>query len=191
MHPEIDRASVAALAGRRVDANGAAETHFPLSEVIRVAEELRARFEHCSVGHLICSAACGADLLALESAIGMGISISVVLPSSPLAFRSISVVDRPGDWGPRFDSIIAAAEQRGSLNVLQFAADDPRGYQAVNEVIVQKAKDCQLNTKLGFVVWDGKPRGASDSTAHFMRLITEAHFQQEVIGTLGDSSAAY
>ena len=189
MDPELGRRSVAALAGRRVDADHAAESHFPLSEVARVAKELRARFKHCSVGHLVSSAACGADLLALESAISMGITITVVLPSPPLVFRSTSVVDRPGNWGTLFDSIVAAAEQHQRLIVLQFAANDPMGYRAANEVIVQRAKDYQLSTKVGFALWDGKPRGASDSTAHFLKLVTEAHFQQEVIDTLGGYSA--
>jgi hypothetical protein len=46
-----------------------------------------------------------------------------------------------------------------------------------------------VSRKVGFAVWDGKSRGASDSTAHFLKLVTEAQFQKEVIDTLRNSSA--
>ena len=47
---------------------------------------------------LVCSAACGADLIALQAAGRVSLRRRIVLPFEPSRFRDSSVVDRPGDW---------------------------------------------------------------------------------------------
>jgi hypothetical protein len=64
---------------------------------------------------LVCSAACGADLVALEAAERLGLRRRIVLPFAAERFRTTSVTDRPGDWGPLFDRMIAAAGAAGEM----------------------------------------------------------------------------
>src|SRR5438552_4042532 len=94
---------IVALAGRRIDAEGA-PARFPLDQAPRVRERLDALLLELRPAALVCSAACGADLLALEAAAALNIPARIVLPFEPGRFRTSSVVDRPGDWGPRFDA---------------------------------------------------------------------------------------
>src|SRR5688572_14676271 len=98
--------SVAALAGRRIDAADAQSVHFPLSNVSVVRQALVSIFLDKHVALLIASAACGADLIALDAALESGLRCRVVLPFEPDKFRETSVVDRPGEWGPIYDKAI-------------------------------------------------------------------------------------
>ena len=68
---------------------------------------------------VVSSAACGADLLALEQAGGLGLRRRVVIPFDRERFRAGSVVDRPGDWGGLYDSILDAVGAQGDLVVLR------------------------------------------------------------------------
>ena len=92
--------AVVALAGRRIDLPEAQVPRFPLENVQEVGRRIcEALYEMHAVA-LVCSAACGADLVALEQAKQLGLRRRIVLPFAPERFRETSVVDRPGDWGP-------------------------------------------------------------------------------------------
>ena len=107
------------LAGRRIDAPETAEPAFPLENYSIVHDRLIRLLSEQNVRVLVCSAACGADLLALQAAEALGIRRRIILPFAPSHFRQTSVIDRPGDWGPIFDGIITAAERSGDLINLQ------------------------------------------------------------------------
>src|SRR5256885_749046 len=57
---------IIALAGRRIDAPSTSTPTFPLPEVDKVREKLAALFESEGATALASSAACGADLIALD-----------------------------------------------------------------------------------------------------------------------------
>src|SRR5215510_14628657 len=99
-------ARVAALAGRRIDAADASTSRFPLANTELVRERLQALLRAEQSDALVCSAAYGADLIALDVAGALGLRRRVVLPFAAERFRQSSVTDRPGDWGPLFDQII-------------------------------------------------------------------------------------
>src|SRR5690349_3650476 len=94
---------VIALAGRRVDPPGADPRRFPLENVETVSKRIGQLFAERNAAALVSAAACGADLLALEVAKSRHMRRRVVLPFSRDVFRRTSVVDRPGDWGDRYD----------------------------------------------------------------------------------------
>ena len=71
---------VFALAGRRIDAAEAAVPRFPLRNAEAVSRRLRAVFEFHKPEALVCSAACGADLIALAEARPLLIRRRVILP---------------------------------------------------------------------------------------------------------------
>lgn len=166
-----------ALAGRRIDAADAQTPRFPLASIPLVRERLRELFVRCKAATLVCSAACGADLTALEVAGDLGMRRSVVLPFAADRFRETSVTDRPGDWGPLYDRIIEAVRQAGDLVVLEGAGEGDAAYQAANERILDEAAahtdagqadgSSRTEAALAVIVWEGRTRGTDDATQHF------------------------
>jgi hypothetical protein len=179
-------AMVLALAGRRIDVEGADPPRFPLLQVEAVRQRLHKLFVEERVGAIVCSAACGADLVALEEAGKLGIRRRVVLPFSKERFRETSVVDRPGDWGDVYDHVIADVEAKGDLVVLPMTAGDASGaYQAADEAIIREAETIGgSGERTAVIVWEGSQRSGSDATEAFRALATQAGFPQHDVLTL-------
>ncbi len=147
-----------------------------------VRERMRVVLEQKATA-LVCSAACGADLIALEVAGELRIRRRVVLPYSREQFRRSSVIDRPGDWGAIFDQIISNVE----VVVLPFRPDDPGAYPQANAAIVREAERLSHDTGQGIlavVAWDGKSRGADDLTAAFREQAVRSGYRVAEVLTL-------
>ncbi len=171
--------TVIALAGRRVDAPDTSAHRFPYENISQVRAALREVFQRQNAATLVCSAACGADLVALDVAGEMNIERHIILPYSEARFRADSVVDRPGDWGELFDRICAEVKQQGHLLVMDMNIANQVGWTRANEVIVEHAHRLaeKANTDsgrrshraIGVVVWNEVPWGDEDVTAAFVR----------------------
>jgi hypothetical protein len=163
--------AVVALAGRRIDAEGAPE-RFPLRHRNRVGQLIRDAMTDAGARVLVASAACGADLLALEAAGELGIRRRVVLPFDKATFRAQSVIDRPGDWGPLFDGVVADVERAGDLVLLGLSQSQQSAYEDTNRAILAEAAAISgisdIGRRVALIVWDGKPRGADDLTQQFL-----------------------
>lgn len=157
---------VAALAGRRIDEPNSKLVQFPLTSVPKVAASLRELFNEQKFTHLVCSAACGADLIAIEIATLLGMAVDVVLPYSSSKFRESSVVDRPGNWGPVYDRLINEIESNKNLHII---GDDKDGnYDLATIEILNLAQSMAPQEKVfGIVVWEGRPRSTGDATLDF------------------------
>ncbi|MGE0824599.1 MAG: hypothetical protein AB7G75_04100 [Candidatus Binatia bacterium] len=163
---------VMALAGRRVDPPDAQTPRFPSANETLVRERLTTVFRKAKVSVLVCSAACGADVLALEVAGQLGARRRIVLPYTPGRFRETSVVDRPGDWGERFDAVVKTVEGSEDLVVLRYSDDNESTYTGTNEGILDQAAITAnaLHQPLeALLVWEGATRGPDDVTANFGR----------------------
>jgi hypothetical protein len=165
---------IVALAGRRIDKPDADPPRFPLSSVELVRDRLHKLLSEKEATALVCSAACGADLLALAVAGDLGVRRRVVLPFTREHFRETSVVDRPGDWGARFDAICDEVSEQGDLVILGCADDDDSAYSAASTAILNEAMRLQPSDKirdehaiLAVIVWEGASRGDDDETAAF------------------------
>jgi hypothetical protein len=163
---------VAALAGRRPDPVGTPEPRFPLDAVSGVRKRIHQTLAAYEIETLVCSAASGADLLALGAACDLGIRCRIVLPFSPKKFRQLSVTDRPGDWGACFDRVIAKAERQENLVVLGSKGTNEAAFAAANERILAEALKVHKNASparsvLAIAVWDGVRHGQDDATAGF------------------------
>jgi hypothetical protein len=181
--------AVVALAGRRIDLPEAQVPRFPLENVQEVGERICEAFCKIHAVALVCSAACGADLVALEQAKQLGLRRRIVLPFAPKRFRETSVVDRPGDWGPLYDQQVAATAAAGDLLSLDIATGGDAAYAAANETIVREAqalaRTAQSDHRLiAILVWEGAPRPGSDATARFRDLTRRAGFEEQSISTL-------
>ena len=180
--------AVVALAGRRVDAAGTQPPRFPLENVPVVRKRLAALLAGEGAAALVCSAACGADLVALEEAERLGLRRRIVLPFAPERFRETSVVDRPGEWGPVFDRLVAAARGAGDLVVLD-AGEGDAAYAAANEAIVREARTLvqaggAAQRLVAVLVWEGAARAGTDATAGFRNLAAKAGFEERSVATL-------
>jgi hypothetical protein len=179
-------ASVVALAGRRVDAEDTSPPRLPLANLPLVRKRLADLFLVENVTAVVCSAACGSDLIALEAAGELGLRRRVVLPFGRERFRETSVVDRPGAWGEIYDRIIAEVEAAGDLVVLTpMVGDDGDAYQAANQAIIREAVSLAGATQpMAVVVWEGTPRSDSDATEAFRALAENAGFSLSLVRTL-------
>ena len=160
---------IIALAGRRVDAADAKEQRFPLQNVGVVKERVRAMLTGRGATALVSAAACGADLIALSEAGSLGIRRRVVLPFDRDRFKTTSVTDRPGDWGPLYDQVLNEVEAAGDLVVGEQTSGD-EDYAAANLAILDEAirLGAELNEAVGAaLVWDGTSRGEDDITEKF------------------------
>jgi hypothetical protein len=161
---------ILALAGRRVDAADAAAARFPLEKVAAVRARIASLLAATQTTSLVCSAACGSDLLALDAACELALNCQIVLPFSKEKFRATSVIDRPGEWGPMFDRAIERAEAMGNLVILHLPEADEASFLAVNQAILAQARAIarlQAQPLEAVLVWDGQPRDAQDITAAF------------------------
>ena len=160
---------VLALAGRRIDAAGAREARFPLESVDAVRARIAALMEARGARALVCSAAAGADLLALDAALERLMRVRVVLPCEPVLFRRRSVADRPGEFGPVYDRILDRVRSSGDLMVVS-TEGVAASYQACNETILDEAaRLAHPHPPVAVSVWEGRSRGEDDSTAAFAR----------------------
>jgi hypothetical protein len=185
---------VIALAGRRIDKPGAQAPRFPLERVEAVEQRLSRLFREEEASALVCSAACGADLIALQVAGALKLRRRVVLPFAPEWFRRSSVTDRPdARWGLLFDEVIAAVRATGDLVVLSGAEDDEAAYAAANEAILRETR-ALLSTQLGVsglavLVWEGHPKAHEDATEAFSHLATSAGLPVREVHTLPSSTS--
>ncbi|HEU5439556.1 MAG TPA: hypothetical protein VFU88_09725 [Ktedonobacterales bacterium] len=169
---------IVALAGRRVDAADAPESRFPAANEALVRERIRQVFMDFDVSAVVCSAAAGADLVALEVAASLGLRRRVVLPFARDRFRVHSVADRPGEWGPRFQRVCSELRGVSGMRVLHQSGTLHESARHASRVILDEAGElAKAEVRSGLrrgsegvtavVVWDGASRGPDDLTADF------------------------
>lgn len=188
---QISDSAVIALAGRRIDKSGAATPRFPLANVELVRERIAALLSAEHTEALVCSAACGADLLALGEAERLGLRRRIVLPFPPERFRKKSVIDRPGNWGPMFDRLVAAARAAGDLVILSITGDDAEAaYAEANQSIIHEAAalvrtnaDGTPSRLVAVIVWEGSARAGTDASGGLLTLARKAGFEERSILT--------
>jgi hypothetical protein len=185
-------------AGRRVDEADAAEARFPLKNVDEVAKAVRTRLEVLNADALVCSAACGADLIALKEAQGLRIRQRIVLPFAPARFRRTSVADRPSnstwDWIAIFDEMIREASESDDLVILHSSDDETAAYAATNQRIIVEAqkltrehsgrKEADRDSIRAMIIWEGSTRGEDDLTAAFASAARREGIRVEQVNTL-------
>jgi hypothetical protein len=160
---------IVALAGRRVDEEDAKALRFPLKNRALVRQRILSFFKSHPTRVLVCSAACGADLLALDVAGELGIDRKVVLPFDRKDFKRLSVTDRPGDWGELYESVIYSLKNKGDLIELNYQQEDDEAFTKTNHKILSVAENHQGDQTelLAVLIWDGEPKNKEDETQRF------------------------
>lgn len=178
---------IVALAGRRIDSPDSREIRFPLHNVAVVQQRLRAFFSSNTISTLVCSAACGIDLLALNIARDLNITRKIILPFAPDVFKIKSVDDCVGDWTSFFENLLMVSDSNAELVVLNSRDDDRQAYEKTNVEILgtaEKLAHLQNEKKIALVAWDGKSRGTDDASAHFLNEAKNRKFTIKEINTL-------
>ncbi|HEV8548914.1 MAG TPA: patatin-like phospholipase family protein [Polyangiaceae bacterium] len=187
------RLGVAAVAGRRIDAEGATPARFPSAAVPLVHGDVTRLYVEHEIGTVVASAACGADIVALEAALELGLDWVIVLPFAASRFRETSVVDRGGDWGQRFDRLLN--QPRATVIVLPpLAGSDDAAYAEATRRILSEAESRAPAEQSPFAiaVWDGAPRSGTDATKDFLdRAKAAGMWVCEVISAPGEAAKRY
>ena len=154
-------------AGRRVDAPDAQTPRFPPTNVDLVRQRIRHLFAKEKPMALVCSGACGTDLLALQVAGERHMKRYMLLGAEPAEFRKTSVTDRPGNWGKLFDEELKTA----NVEILK-VPDGQEGYLETNLKLLDRAEALakQFGTSAeAVVIWNEQSRGPDDVTDHFLQ----------------------
>lgn len=178
---------VAALSGRRIDPIDATFRRFPLDCVPKVMDELASMFAEEKVSHLVCSAACGADLLALRAAMNRSMGWHIVLPFDLEKFRRISVEDRPGNWGRVLDEVLAVTTPT-QISVIPAARSDAEAYEVTVAEILKKTYSLNgASRPLAVCVWEGRRKERDDITGRFLDIARMHGMRERQILTLCDA----
>ena len=181
------KAMIIAVAGRRIDAADAQSARFPLRNVALVQQRLDELFSREAATGLVSSGACGADLVALTVAGTRHMRRRMVLPFGRNEFRESSVIDRPGDWGPVYDRLLAELDTTGDVVTLAGHAAGDAAYVAANDAILHEAATLArqgTTDVLVVLVWEGAPRDGADMTAAFGDEARKRGFRVEQVKTL-------
>jgi hypothetical protein len=177
---------IIALAGRRVDRPGANQKRFPPENTERVQRQISDFLKSAEATTLVCAAACGSDILALEAAGALGIRRRVVLPYDRETFKQSSVADCLGDWSERYDRVIADLAHSGDLVEYDYEKEEET-YFATNHDILDEAEELAQETGQPLavlVVWNGESRGEDDVTGHFLEEARQRELKVSEVNTL-------
>jgi hypothetical protein len=181
---------IIALAGRRIDASDTRGPRFPFKNIEKVKDRIKNFFISCKATALVCSAACGSDLLALDIAGELKLQRRIILPFPPEVFKMKSVNDCQGDWKLLFDRICKEESKNENLIVLDYKENDQNAYEKTNIEILNTAEGLMQSpvndTKkiIALVVWDGKSKRHGDITGHFLQAAKNRNIDIEEIRTL-------
>lgn len=160
---------VVVFSGHMIDQPGRPTPRFPgrLEWPVRDAIRERLRGLDACIGYA--SAACGSDILFLESVLEKGPDgeVHVVLPYHKDQFRKDSVDIIPeDDWAARYDKLLAGSRVLNEVSVHKLAGGVSYDYsnRVLNGLAMLHAE--RLETDLvRLAVWDGKPGDGPGGTA--------------------------
>ena len=168
--------AVVAFAGHMVDQPGRPYHRFPPELESAVRDAIRERLKKLNAGFGFSSAACGSDILFLETLLEMGGDVHIFLPYEKNEFIRDSVEIVAGaDWGPRCEEVLKRAASVHVASSYKFATGTVE-YDYVNRLLHGMAAVLarQLDTTLSpLAVWDGRtgdgPCGTASSVEHWKK----------------------
>jgi len=175
--------SVVVFAGHMIDRPERAAPRFPPQLERRVHEAIRERLRRLNAGVGYASAACGSDIMFLETLLEMGGEAHVVLPYNQKQFMEDSVELAPeSDWSARYEQalmgaadVLVASEQRMEGGV-------PFEYTNLLLHGLASIRAEQLETRMiPLVVWDGKEGDGPGGTASIVQHWRKMGHEVEVI----------
>jgi class 3 adenylate cyclase len=175
---------VAVFVGHMIDRPERPSPRFPpqLEPAVRQAIRDRLRQRDVRIGYA--SAACGSDILFLETILELQGEAHVILPYDQELFRQDSVeLIQGADWGERYVRVLQAASEVQSASEQRLVAGSV-SYDYANILLYGLAtiRAHQLETDLiPLAVWDGRAGHGPGGTADTVRRWQELGHQVEVV----------
>lgn len=182
----FDLPSIVVFSGHRVDAPGRARPRLPLAALDALKLRILSAIREMKAGIGYSSAACGSDILFLESMNqqrmevgGMG-ETNIVLSSPRECFRINNIENSPNpecpmqDWSTRFDLVLEEATRSGSVAAASPHPPDDEALACVYCNLVMsgqaalRAKALDLDLK-PLAVWNGGPGDGPGGTCDFVQ----------------------
>lgn len=159
------------FSGHMIDAPDRRVPRFPLEKEDEIRKLLEKQLESMNAGIGFSSAACGSDILFLETMLARGGTIHLVLPWPADEFVKTSVdLDGKGTWNKRFEAVLARAASIRVLGQL-YMPGSAIGFEycnlAVNGLARLFARSLDLDIT-PLAVWDGFV-GGPGGTGSFVR----------------------
>jgi len=175
---------VIAFGGHMVDHADGGRTRFPGRLEAAVRDAVRDRVVALDGKLGFSSAACGSDILFLETILSLGGEANVVLPYSVEEFAT-DCVTYPGesDWLPRYRTILSRAAQVVTAS-LGRPASPMASYEYANHMLTGLAllRAQQLDTELRtLAVWDGEAGERPGGTASLVELWRRRGLQLDIV----------
>jgi class 3 adenylate cyclase/tetratricopeptide (TPR) repeat protein len=175
--------SVVVFAGHMIDRPERATPRFPPQLELRVHASIRDRLKKLNAGVGYASAACGSDIMFLETLIEAGGEAHVVLPYNQKQFMEDSVEIIPDtDWGARCEQMLRRATDVLVASEQRMEGGVPFEYTNLLLHGLASIRAEQLETELiPLVVWDGQRGDGPGGTASVVEHWQELGYRVEVI----------
>ena len=138
------------------------------------------------------SAACGGDIIFLETVMARGGRAHVTLPCAVDAFRKDCVDIIPGaDWVARFDRLLESASTVEILGE-QYASDNAMASECCSRVMVGLAERCAMQKgeePLVIALWDGRPGDALGGTHSCVQFCIQNEYRVRLMTDLVPGAA--
>jgi class 3 adenylate cyclase len=160
--------AVAVFTGHMIDKPERKTPRFPPQLETAVRAALRDRLEQLNVGLGYASAACGSDLIFLETVLELGGEAHVVLPYNQSQFieDSVEITAAGASWRERFDKVLQRSSEVLIASEQRMEGGVPFEYAnlLIHGMAILRAE--QLETELiPLAVWDGKPGDGAGGTS--------------------------
>ncbi len=116
--------NVVVFTGHMIDEPGRRLIRFPAAVSPIVSTYLDTRLDQLNANFGYCSAACGGDLLFIETMLARGGEVHIVLPFSKDDFITSSVAYAGNDWVKRFDTALLSATSIAYATEEPYLGDD-------------------------------------------------------------------
>jgi class 3 adenylate cyclase len=151
----VPAADVVAFTGHMIDAPGRAVPRFPAALAPAVERAVSAWIAGFNRPIFYGSAACGADLIVIESALAAGAEVNVVLPFDRQDFIRTSVLNGGEEWLARFDAALSRATRIIPATEERHLGDDvlfEHAARLVEGLVVLRAAQLQASPRLLCVI---------------------------------------
>ena len=175
--------SVVVFAGHMIDRPERTTARFPPQLERRVHEAIRDQLKRLNAGVGYASAACGSDIMFLETLIEMGGEAHVVLPYNQKQFMEDSVAIIPEtDWTTRCEHVLQRATDVLIASEQRMEGGVPFEYTNLLLHGLASIRAEQLETwMIPLVVWDGREGDGPGGTASIVHHWREMGHEVEVI----------